>query len=187
MCSQVIHRALFPNCRWVAEHRNSCVFRSSKNGIFVTKKFSKTGANFLDDCEGQAAMRVCRSTCSWAAFARSSGVRKQRATKNVTTAPKATRQGNSMRGSHAGAQSGTGSMPGAGGWRSVRKSVVQSALESDDDEAAEHGDDVADFVAAPPGEEADEENAEQRAVYVAEDSEHDRDDARVEDDLGVGG
>lgn len=55
--------------------------------------------------------------------------------------------------------------------------VRQSAQDRHDDEAGHHGDDVAAIVAAHFREHSAKENAEERAVGVAENAEDDRDDA----------
>src|ERR1700720_2383606 len=60
-----------------------------------------------------------------------------------------------------------------------RDSVRQIAQDRNDDEANDHGDDVATIVAARFGEHAGEENSEDRAVGVTINPEHDRNDAHV--------
>src|SRR2546423_15571240 len=60
-----------------------------------------------------------------------------------------------------------------------RDLIRQSAQDRHDDEAADHGDDVAAVVPARLGQHAPEKDAEDRAVGVPANSEHDRDDADV--------
>src|SRR5713226_9320828 len=54
--------------------------------------------------------------------------------------------------------------------------VGQSAEDSDDDEADDHGKNVAEIITAPFREHAAQKYAEKRAVSVPENAEHDRDD-----------
>src|ERR1700761_2477107 len=65
------------------------------------------------------------------------------------------------------------------GMRELPKIVVQAAQDRHDDEAAGHREKIATLAATPLGEQSDQENPEQRPVGVAENSEHDGDDARV--------
>ena len=55
----------------------------------------------------------------------------------------------------------------------------QAAPDRHAEEAGEHGDEIAALGAALFRGQAEQENAEERAVGVAEDAEHDRDDPRV--------
>src|SRR5215468_7897406 len=57
--------------------------------------------------------------------------------------------------------------------------IWQTAQNCNDDETDDHRDDVSEVVAASFGEHAAQENAEQRSVRVAENSEHDGNDAHI--------
>ena len=59
--------------------------------------------------------------------------------------------------------------------------VRQTAQYRDDDEADNHGDDVAEIVAAAFGKHSAEKNPEQRAIGVTEIPEHNRDDPHIRD------
>ena len=59
--------------------------------------------------------------------------------------------------------------------------VVQAAEDANGEETGDHRDDVAGIVAAGFREHAREKHPEQRTVRVAEDAEHDRDNAEIED------
>ena len=62
-----------------------------------------------------------------------------------------------------------------------RDVVRQSAQDRDDDKARDHGDDVAAIVPARLGKHSAKKHTEKRAVGVAENPEHDRDDADIRD------
>src|SRR5437588_9073363 len=57
--------------------------------------------------------------------------------------------------------------------------VWQSADQANDDESRDHGDEVSVIVAAGFGQHTSEENAEDRAISVAVNSEHNRNNAHV--------
>ena len=102
--SQVVHSKLALVCRKRRESRNPGAITQEKRVERSIRKFFPFRLKTLDERPSQVPMRV-----DWARYSSVErtfgwGVSKQTATAKVTTAPKAMRQGNSIRGSQAGAQ-----------------------------------------------------------------------------------
>jgi hypothetical protein len=99
-CSHAV-RSRVPQRR---EIKNLAEETSRKKGRKDQKENFAFPSKLLDGPADQEAKPLRRSTYCLAAETRDRGVLKQTATAKVTTAPNAIRQGNSIRGSQAGAQ-----------------------------------------------------------------------------------
>ena len=114
-------------------------------------------------------MRVQRARYSLVERTLGSGVLKQTATAKVTTAPKAMRQGNSIRGSHAGAQRSS-VLTSDGIWMEKSPNVdMQPAKNRHHQEAANHCEEISCFAAPSLSQQTYQEHPEQRAVSISKD------------------
>ena len=65
--------------------------------------------------------------------------------------------------------------------------IVKTAKHGDDEKSTDHRKEVSSFVSPAFGQKTHQKDAQERAIGIPKDSEHDGNDARIKHDLGVGG